>query len=621
MKAASFLLLASCLLLSGAPTFCAGQTGDEIFKDVESDADYRDLLSVLDAALKEPINLMEADEEAMTALPWVSPWLAARIVELREAGGLRSLEDLTRIEGVSSDLIELISPFVEVMPVEKAVRFTGTARLRLISQPHGASFENTNTYFTLRTNYSGFGLGLTVEKDRYETQINDFQSLYAEKTWNSVYLVAGNFNLNSGYGLVFSGPYGYSPSTVGPWRFSRRVFGLRPYTSTVDNFMMGGAGLALAGRGVEVCAALSSTHRDARINEEGEVSAIPTSGTHVSTIESEGKDAIREDLAALAIRHKRDRMRVGLTFLLSRFNRDFESASFPWLDGKENNLVSADATYLGDGFALFGEAGLSQTGGGAVIGGLAFERPNVDLLAIGRTYARTYFSLHSRPFSAYSRATAGEDGLFLRLTLRPAPRMAIIVSNDLHRKDLGLGGAMNPSGSETLLEFNAGLGEFNVRLSEKITSREEPPLGADDATETRSRYRTRLDLEFRPYRMLWLRLRLEDLRSREEDGASVEKYVSDMMRLDIRLASSWATVKCGFYAFRVEDYSSRLYQYEPGLPYYPSLEMLKSDGSRWYLIGVVKMGRAGAVTLKLGATSYDTDEKREDIRFDYGVRF
>jgi hypothetical protein len=112
------------------------------------------------------------------------------------------------------------------------------------------------------------------------------------------------------------------------------------------------------------------------------------------------------------------------------------------------------------------------------------------------------------------------------------------------------------------------------------------------------------------------------LRSREDARDLTDTYSSHLMRLDVRLtAVSWGTLKAGFYAFKIEDYSSRLYQYEPGLPYYPSLEMLKSDGSRCYLIGVLVMGRAGSATLKFGATSYDTGETREDLRFDYGVRF
>ncbi len=622
MRIIVFILSAALVLGLGFWTSCSAQTGDEMFKNVESEQDYYDLLSLLDAALKEPVNLLEADRETIAALPWVSPWLAARIVELREAGRLRTLEDLTEIAGMSSDQVDLLSPFVVIEPLKKAMRLTGTSRLRLISDPAGSSYTSTKAYFTLRTDYAGFGVGFTVEKDRYETQVNDFQSLYAQKTWQCCSILAGNFMVNSGYGLVFSGPYGHSPSTIGPWRFSRRVFGLKPYTSTVENFMLGGAAFAVKSRGFEACVALSSTHLDARVNEEGLVESIQTTGIHVSDSERGGKDALREDLAGLALRLERSRLRGGLTLLVSRFDRDFETGEFPWLDGNANNLISADATYLADEYAVFGEAGFSQTGGTAFIGGVAFERPNVDLLALGRKYARGYLSLHSRPFSAYSRETAGEDGLFLSLALKPAPRTAIVISNDLHRKDEGHGRPLNPRGSETLLELGIGFGSFNVRVSEKITNREEPPQGIDGLTREHSRFRTRLDLEYKPHRILWLRLRLEDLLSREEAGGLTDRCASDLMRLDVRLtAVSWGTLKAGFYAFKIEDYSSRIYQYEPGLPYYPSLEMLKSDGSRCYLMGVISLSRAGSATLKYAVTSYDTGETREDLRFDYGVRF
>lgn len=613
---------ALCMTLLVAWGVCSGQTGDEMFKNIESQEDYQDLLSILDAALKKPINLMEADPETMAALPWVSPWLAARIVELRQSGRLTTLDDLTRIEGVTDDIVNLLEPFVVVRPVEKAVRLKATGRLRVISSPPRSSLEANKTYLTLRANYAGFGAGFTVEKDRYESQVNDFQSVYAGKEWTTAYLVAGNYILSSGYGLVFSPPYGHSPSTVGPFRFSRRVFGLRPYTSTVENFALGGAAVGVKTHGVHACVALSSTRLDARIGEDGLVESIQTAGTHVSTSETEGKDSLREDLAGLALRYDRGRLRAGFSLSLARYDHEFDAGAFPWIEGSTNSIASADLTYMGGEFGLFGEAGLSQTGGTAFLGGVAFERSNIDLLALGRKYARTYFSFHSRPFSAYSRATAGEEGLFLRLTLKPAPRAVIVISNDLHRKDLGLGRSLNPAGSETLFEFGIGFGRFRVEVSEKITESEDPPAGIDDPTTGQARYRTRVDLEYKPHRVLWLRLRLEGLRSNVERGAQTDKFSSDLMRLDMRLpALSWLTLKAGFHVFKVEDYSARLYQYEPGLPYYPSLEMLKSDGSRWYLIAVVRFGRAGSATVKFGRTQYDTGENREDFRFDYGVRF
>jgi hypothetical protein len=375
-------------------------------------------------------------------------------------------------------------------------------------------------------------------------------------------------------------------------------------------------------RGVEVCFVLSSTRLDATLNENGLVEYIRASGIHVTSTETKGRDKLREDLAGIALRFDRGRLRAGLSLSLTRFDREFAAGVFPWIEGNTNHVASVDLTYLGDGLGVFGEAGISRAGGAALLGGLAFERPNIDLLALGRKYTRDYLSLHSRPFSAYARETAGEEGLFLRLTLKPAPRAVIAISNDIHRKDLGAGRSLNPTGSETFLELGIGFGDFRMEVSEKLADSEDPPAGVDDLTTEKARYRTRLDLEYKPHRILWLRLRIEDLRSREEAGALVEKYSSDLMRLDTRLmAARWFTLKGGFYVFKIDDYSARLYQYEPGLPYYPSLEMLKTDGSRWYLIGVLKLGRAGSATLKFGATSYDTGEIREDLRFDYGVRF
>jgi hypothetical protein len=79
-------------------------------------------------------------------------------------------------------------------------------------------------------------------------------------------------------------------------------------------------------------------------------------------------------------------------------------------------------------------------------------------------------------------------------------------------------------------------------------------------------------------------------------------------------------IRAGFYVFTIEDYASRIYQYEPGVPYYPVIEMLKSDGSRWYLVLSFDMKRFGRLTSKYGRTLYSGGEDRSGFLFYYSLR-
>lgn len=64
------------------------------------------------------IDLNKADEGTLTIVPGIGPAIARRIVNYREAnGGIRGLEDLSGIKGISSALIEKIRRYAYVGPV------------------------------------------------------------------------------------------------------------------------------------------------------------------------------------------------------------------------------------------------------------------------------------------------------------------------------------------------------------------------------------------------------------------------------------------------------------------------------------------------------------------------
>ncbi|MGD8628751.1 MAG: helix-hairpin-helix domain-containing protein, partial [bacterium] len=280
---------------------------EEMLGNVEQESDYLLLINNLDTILKQPINLLEADREELGRLPWVSPWLADEIISLRRRGELKRIEDLKRISSVDEVLIELLRPFVEVRPPVRrdTPRLEGMLRARVVSQPASGTYRNLKTYLRTQLGYAGWEGGFILEKDRYESMLNDFQSFYLEKAFEARCLgrgrvIGGDFLLASGHGLVFSNPYGYSPSTVDPWRFSQGDFAIKPYTSVEENFGFSGAGLGLSRDNLGLCIAVSSARYDASLDEDGRVKSLGTSGLHVSEHEQEGKQALKEDLLGLA---------------------------------------------------------------------------------------------------------------------------------------------------------------------------------------------------------------------------------------------------------------------------------------------------------------------------------
>jgi competence ComEA-like helix-hairpin-helix protein len=67
-----------------------------------------------------PIDVNQADEKDLQALPGIGPTLAASIVSHREARGhFRDVRDLVNVPGIGKKRLAALRPFVEVKPVSR----------------------------------------------------------------------------------------------------------------------------------------------------------------------------------------------------------------------------------------------------------------------------------------------------------------------------------------------------------------------------------------------------------------------------------------------------------------------------------------------------------------------
>jgi hypothetical protein len=595
---------------------------DEMLGSVEREDDYTAILNLLDTALRQPVNLLTAGRREIAGLPWMSPWLADSIVALRRRGALDDVEDLARIEGVTGRRVALIRPFVVVVPPRRKVSpWEGLFRTRLVASPASSRFENQKTYFRMEAAYDGHRAGGVIEKDRGEVRLNDFQAYFVEAGWGWGRVTGGDFTLTSGYGLVFSNPYGYSPSTVDPWRFSQGDFGMKPYVSVNENFALRGVGLAVRHRRLAACLALSRSKFDATLDEDGRVTGVATSGYHTTAGEIEGTDALREDLAGLAARYRAGPVGAGLTLSYTRFDREFAPGRLGTLSRSGNLLAALDLVWQSGEHALFAEAA-AAAGGQAILGGLAVDRSGVELLFLGRSYTTGLVSLHASPFAFYSGYATGERGVMARIAYRPASKMVFSVGSDLHDKAPAGSGLSRPSGSETFVDGEVGFGRFTVAAALKLLLTRNPPSAQGDPVQDRTRLRSRLDIRYDPAGARWIRLRYEHLDFREDQGTARERLSSDLVRLDGGFAAGRVLLfRVGFYVFSVPGYDARLYQYEPGLPYYPSLQMLKSHGSRWYSVLSSDRPLPGKLAVKIAQVVYDNDSDRFETLIYYNVTF
>ena len=210
--------------------------------------------------------------------------------------------------------------------------------------------------------------GGMIERDPGEREWADFRSWSC--AWRSgrgrSRIVAGDMAVRLGSGLLVGTgeSFGY-PSGFSKFRGSR----LSRYRSRMESGAHRGVGVLFplpAGRGI---ALLTSTYRDARVDDGGLVSSIDRAGYHRTVSETARKDALSEKIGAFRWEVGGERVETGWTTATAQFNPPLGGGD---LSRKPNafrggrlSALSADFRLTLDKTILQGEIGTSTSGGAA----------------------------------------------------------------------------------------------------------------------------------------------------------------------------------------------------------------------------------------------------------------
>ncbi len=604
-------VFAAMLLIAGSAFAGNPSTSyEEILGDVEDENSYLQVLSLLDVTARQPVNLLVADEEEIASLPWISPQVASEIVSLRSKGELHCFADLRKIKELSPRTIALLSPFVIFEKPKKAKpAISPAARMRLSANLPLENRNQVKTYLRGEIDGRFFTTGFTLEKDSGEKSLNDFQSYHITLNHSGTNVILGDFLLVSGHGLVFGGPYGYSPSFVAPWRYTSSTARLKPYTSTQENLMLRGLAFSRSLHMGKVCIVASSAKVDARLDENGNITSFPISGNHTSQSDLTAKDAVRENLLGAVIQLERSKFRLQGNLSLAHYDHDFAPAWSGKVSRTNHIMGGIDFAYGTRSNSFFGEFATSGTGKKAYLGGLLVRGKTTEAFAIARHYENGFFNRHQGSFAYYSNIGDGETGLFMLFSFEPYAKALLRIGNDVHSQSRPQ--ALKRSGSESFVNVRFDTQRLVLCLDEKLKR-------SDEASHT-ERLRSRIELAYRPRSGFEMRVRYEHIGASEEEPARTSSQ-SELLRFDFTFEKGDLRIQTGIYAFTVEDYAARIYQFEPGLPYYPTMQVLRSDGSRWYVRLSYRHQRIGRFALKFDRTSYEESSETKNLLFYYGLK-
>ncbi len=424
----------------------AQMTIEEVLLNEESTEEAA-LLALLEELRASPLDLNAASLTAMTAIPLVTPVLAAKIIALRrQRGGFFDVEDLLELPEIDRNFLSLIGDLVTVRQRRRKRNIRATLRSRgIIKYDSGVPSPSTSplkSYLRFEVNSaSRFRFGGLAEKDPGEKKLNDYYGLFLEMQLSPLRskILLGNFALESGQGLVYGGGFG-APSGGNPiYPFTAQSRGIRPYTSADENAGANGFALESSLGALMLTCFYSTRSLHATLRQSGELWGLYTSGLFRTDLEIAKKRAVREKaIGGRVIYNVGTRgVQLGLHHYSAVFSRNFndpDSIRKRFVFRGTANSVSSFSAALPFGDAhLFAEMARCTNGGVAAVAGALFEYRGVKLLIRAREYGRDYVNFFGNAASSSGAHANNQRGIYAGLSWKVATNVRFGGYFDSHK--------------------------------------------------------------------------------------------------------------------------------------------------------------------------------------------
>jgi len=562
---------------------------------------------------------------------------------------LSSIYELQAVEGFDAELFNQIKSYVTVRssrtkdinpgvlhPVgpglktilaeanhEVLMRFVS-----LVEEQKGYTALDTNSDGSLSSRYAGnrhkyytryrmryeqnFSIALVAEKDQGEAFRWDPNSqsygfdfmaghIFIRDYGNLKRLVVGDYNMQTGQGLILSTGLGFGKGSETISAVKRNNFGIRPYASVNENQFMRGAAATVAFGHFYFSPFYSRNSLDANIsatdsltNEISNVSTLQTSGFHRTESEIEDKNAIQETIYGGRFEYKNRFLTIGATHYFQDFGtfiapstQDYQQFNF---SGEQNFLSGFDVDAAIGNVNVFGEFARSKSGGTATaLGLIAALNRKADFAFQFRKFDKNFHSTRGFAFAERPTAIQNETGAYFGLRLMPSPKWTISTFYDQfwfpwHNFQVSFPSAGNEAMFQ--VDFKPSR-KWSIYTRYRIDSKERnASILADgqqlDVIVPTARKSFRLHFNYKVHRSMTLKSRVEHIwytRGEEEQSQGILAYQ------DLSWKLNWKWKLTARYAiFDAPNYNARVYAYENDVLGFFSIPAYAQTGTRYYLM-------------------------------------
>jgi hypothetical protein len=538
--------------------------------------------------LSSPLEINLITRKQMEECGLLTPFQIESILDYRkEYGDILSLSELSLVDGFGPEAIELVRHFFRFSSlqeiaapfVEESFSHRFSAKVRKKIKSEGISF--TSKY---KIEYGRrITAGLTLDSDAGEKLTSyyhpDFTSVHLAwspperpldyKKIRFRKVVLGDYVARFGQGLAlwkaFPVSFFGTPSSL-----IKRGSAIAPYTSTDESNFLRGAGVTFGSSEMECSLFASYNGVDARVVGDSCYTSIITDGLHTTDGERATRNSMHEYLFGGHLSYDFSRLQLGLTALCYGYDkcnarRVREYNKYQMYDGIWGN-VALNLYSSWRSFRFFAEAALDFRPSAALLCGVCWNPDyRFETALIVRAYGKGYTATHAAAYSTLS-SCSNQYGATASVKYLPSRGWTMHLSAEYSAYPWSRYRIDGPSWDsrarlDILKEFQSG-SQLRMRLDWRHKS------------ESGSTLNGRLHASA-ALTQCW------SLSARIEGGL---KGFATYGELGFRTTDRrWDICARGTY-YNTEDWNSRVYIYERGVPQSFSVENYYGKGWSWYFL-------------------------------------
>lgn len=639
------------------PDELIGETLELVTESTGQELDFSDWNQELDDLLSNPVNLNSANEDELHRLPLLNDLQIQNLKEYASKyGSIASIYELFLIDGFSQSFIEQIAPFITLEAMQAELPQIGNAlnngrwklscRYQRILEPQAGYSKPTDTDSS-SSRYSGspdaitskliwnyrdlLQWGITMEKDAGESLFRKPDSLSVAVDFLSFHMllrgkgklrtaVLGDYQLQFGQGLtIWSGlSMGKLPGSL-PMR--RRSQSIKPHTSANENNFLRGAATSWKYRKMECTAFASYRRRDARLSIDTmdrqsleSFTSLQDDGYHRTATELRNRKTILEFIAGGNVKYNGSRLKLGITAYQINFDKTYLPEMVPGKFGTQaGTFAGIDYSWSYKRFTLYGESSAALSSGMAHLVGINLNPdPRVSFAAIYRIFSTGYSNPLAAAFGE-SAQNSNERGLYIGVQTTPVRNLSVTLQVDLFRYPWLRYQVDAPSSGNEYASYTSyslgrnGLITFSIKHSDKqkntdVEQRLLHPLGMISKTSGM--------MQIRYTATSWLKLstRTSVQQVKTASGQVMKGYYLGADGQIVSLNSVWSFT-ARYAVFDTDDYESRIYIHENDLPSSFSIPAFSGNGSRYFLLLKMKLGKHLNGWLRYSQTIYHMQQE------------